>query len=159
MSTSPPLPPSSPAKKSSQELPVPPPLVPQPQSRERSLPAEPAQPEGEIVAALPTSDDVIPDTQETQTQQPAQKQPSRDELRTPEPQTQRPRANGHFAGHYLANQTSPSTPGHIPIFDWEDFEARYEKALADANGEETALLAEFDRLVKVRNLCCCSLDL
>ncbi len=47
------------------------------------------------------------------------------------------------------SQVSPSTPGHIPPFDWEEFESRYEKALAEANEQEKALLEEFDHLVKV----------
>jgi hypothetical protein len=64
--------------------------------------------------------------------------------KTPEPQTQRDRANGHKG---VAEQ-SPSTPGHLPPFDWDEFEARYEQALAEANQQEQELLAEFENLVK-----------
>jgi hypothetical protein len=44
---------------------------------------------------------------------------------------------------------TPSTPGMLPDFDWEDFEARYEKALFDADQKESNLLSEFNRLVTV----------
>jgi hypothetical protein len=47
------------------------------------------------------------------------------------------------------SQTTPSTPGLLPPFDWEDFQARYEKALADADDEEREILKEFESLTKV----------
>jgi hypothetical protein len=34
-------------------------------------------------------------------------------------------------------------------FDWDEFEARYEEALADADRDEQELLKEFEDLVKV----------
>ncbi|KAM0335384.1 hypothetical protein ACHAQA_000429 [Verticillium albo-atrum] len=43
---------------------------------------------------------------------------------------------------------TPSTPGVFASFDWEDFEARYNKALTDADGKEQELMKEFDELVK-----------
>jgi hypothetical protein len=49
-------------------------------------------------------------------------------------------------------ERSPSTPGHLAPFDWEDFEARYEEALAEADGQEQAVLKEFEELVKVSKL-------
>ena len=45
--------------------------------------------------------------------------------------------------------SSPSTPGHIVPFDWDDFEMRYQKALDEADEHEKELLDEFDHLVKV----------
>ena len=51
--------------------------------------------------------------------------------------------------HYSVNQNTPSTPGIYQPFNWEDFEARYERALADADNHEREVLSEFDRLVKV----------
>jgi uncharacterized protein YeaO (DUF488 family) len=48
-----------------------------------------------------------------------------------------------------AAERSPSTPGHLAPFDWDDFEARYEEALADADRNEQELLKEFEELVKV----------
>ncbi len=46
-------------------------------------------------------------------------------------------------------QRSPSSPGHIAPFDWDDFELRYQKALGEADEQEKELLVEFDQLVKV----------
>lgn len=62
---------------------------------------------------------------------------------TPEPRTEQPISNP---------MNTPSTPGIYQPFNWEEFEARYEKALAEADGHEREVLAEFDRLVKVRPL-------
>ncbi|KAK3362700.1 hypothetical protein B0T25DRAFT_561764 [Lasiosphaeria hispida] len=47
---------------------------------------------------------------------------------------------------------SPSTPGHLVPFDWDDFEARYEEALKDANRQEQDLLEEFETLIKYFNV-------
>lgn len=64
--------------------------------------------------------------------------------RTPEPKQRRiQRAEA---------QRSPSTPGHLPDFDWEDFESRYMKAIAEADDKEKEILAEFERLVKYFNV-------
>jgi hypothetical protein len=68
-------------------------------------------------------------------------------VRTPEPRPPQDRINGRHNG---TTERSPSTPGHLAAFDWEDFEARYEQALADANQQEQQLLEEFDQLVKAR---------
>lgn len=78
---------------------------------------------------------------------PSQQQSSahRAQVRTPEPQLSHDRAGGH---REIA-ETSPSTPGHLPPFDWDEFESRYEQALAEANLEEQQLLEEFDQLVRV----------
>ncbi|CAK7221649.1 hypothetical protein SCUCBS95973_004570 [Sporothrix curviconia] len=93
-------------------------------------------------------------------------------VRTPELQTtlpQRQATNGHGyhsqqqqqqqqqrqhsqRGVSQARESSPGTPGHIPPFDWETFEARYEQALQEMNGEEKELLEEFDRLVNYFNV-------
>lgn len=76
----------------------------------------------------------------------AQEQASRRaEVHTPEPETSNDRLNGH-KDH---TDRSPSTPGYLAPFDWDDFESRYEQALAEANNEEKELLEEFERLVKV----------
>lgn len=69
----------------------------------------------------------------------------RAQVKTPEPKTSNDRINGH-KDHA---DRSPSTPGHLAPFDWEEFESRYEQALAEANNNEKELLEEFDRLVKV----------
>jgi hypothetical protein len=60
---------------------------------------------------------------------------------TPEPRLDQQPMN------YQTN--TPSTPGIYHPFNWEDFEARYEKALSDADNHERELMDEFDRLVKV----------
>lgn len=44
---------------------------------------------------------------------------------------------------------TPSTPGIYMAMDWVDFEARYEKALLDADNDERELLNEFDQMVRV----------
>ncbi|CAK7230539.1 hypothetical protein SBRCBS47491_007618 [Sporothrix bragantina] len=106
--------------------------------------------------------------------QPSQSLPQartlRSPVRTPELQTtlpQRQATNGHGyqgqqqqqqqqqqsqRGLSQARESSPDTPGHIPPFDWEMFEARYEQALQEMNGEEKELLEEFDRLVNYFNV-------
>lgn len=73
--------------------------------------------------------------------------------------------NGHANGHshaavvahapHLAREQSatPGSPGgHLNSFDWDDLEARFEKALASANENEQALLEEFEALVKYFNV-------
>jgi len=75
-------------------------------------------------------------------------QGGRPQLKTPEPRTSKERINGHRD----AVERSPSTPGHLPPFDWEDFEARYEEAFADADRQEQELLKEFEDLVKFFNV-------
>lgn len=52
----------------------------------------------------------------------------------------------------VVSQTTPGTPGLLLPFDWEDFQDRYEKALADADEEEEAALKEFEQLSKVRTI-------
>lgn len=49
-------------------------------------------------------------------------------------------------------ERSPSTPGHLAPFDWDEFEARYEEALTKANGDEQKLLDEFEELIKYFNV-------
>lgn len=61
---------------------------------------------------------------------------------TPEPRPDQQTANGQ-------DSNTPSTPGVFPSFDWENFEARYQEALAQADEKERELLQEFDDLVKV----------
>ncbi|RYP11155.1 hypothetical protein DL764_000226 [Monosporascus ibericus] len=46
---------------------------------------------------------------------------------------------------------SPNSEGQLAPFDWDEFEARYEKALNEADEREKELLDEFDRLVKYFN--------
>ncbi|KAK4181694.1 hypothetical protein QBC36DRAFT_39840 [Triangularia setosa] len=68
------------------------------------------------------------------------------QVKTPEPRILKERSNGNIA------ERSPSTPGHLAPFDWEEFEARYQEALANANAEEQELLAEFENLIKFFNV-------
>lgn len=44
---------------------------------------------------------------------------------------------------------TPSSSGSLPPFNWDDLEARFEKALVDANHNEQDLMAEFEALTKV----------
>lgn len=66
----------------------------------------------------------------------------------------RSQANGltnaaHLAAERSATPDTPGTVRSIASFDWEDMEARFEAALADANQNEQALMAEFEALVRV----------
>ncbi|EFW99209.1 hypothetical protein CMQ_5630 [Grosmannia clavigera kw1407] len=88
----------------------------------------------------------------------------RAQTRTPELQTNPPSqsdGNGNRNGRgrpigqkasILDAQHPPGTPGHIPPFDWDEFEARYEQALVEMNGEEKELLEDFDQLVNYFNV-------
>lgn len=58
------------------------------------------------------------------------------ESKTPEPRPEQ----------QSAGSDTPSTPGQLPPFDWEDFEARYEQALRDADQEEEAMLQNAEKL-------------
>ncbi|GKT41757.1 uncharacterized protein ColSpa_01938 [Colletotrichum spaethianum] len=66
--------------------------------------------------------------------------------KTPEPRLDQQVTNGQN------DSNTPSTPGAFPSFDWEEFEARYEKALVEADEKERELLLEFDSLVKYFNV-------
>ncbi|KND91233.1 hypothetical protein TOPH_03981 [Tolypocladium ophioglossoides CBS 100239] len=61
------------------------------------------------------------------------------ETRTPEPQVDQ----------QSADSDTPSTPGHLAPFDWDDFEARYEKALHETDEHEREILKEAESLSKV----------
>lgn len=92
----------------------------------------------------PVSSDTMADAQTTQ----SKPQGSRPQLRTPEPNQFKELTNGQKE----AAERSPSTPGHLAPFDWDEFEARYEEALADADRNEQELLKEFEELVKVSSI-------
>ncbi|KAK3394384.1 hypothetical protein B0H63DRAFT_517518 [Podospora didyma] len=79
---------------------------------------------------------------------PLQQASNRAQVRTPEPRGSKERMNGHKE----IAERSPSTPGHLAPFDWEEFEGRYEEALAEANRHEQELLEEFEVLVKYFNV-------
>ncbi|KAK4161965.1 hypothetical protein QBC43DRAFT_89179 [Cladorrhinum sp. PSN259] len=76
-------------------------------------------------------------------------QANRAQVKTPEPRLFHPRLNSQTNN---ATDRSPSTPGYLAPFDWEDFEARYEEALANADEEEKRLLAEFEDLIRFFNV-------
>ncbi len=76
-----------------------------------------------------------------------ERQGDRSQVRTPEP---RPSKEG-LNNRKDFPQVSPSTPGHLAPFDWEEFESRYEQALKEADDNEEALLKEFQKLVEVRS--------
>ncbi|KAH0530573.1 hypothetical protein TsFJ059_005180 [Trichoderma semiorbis] len=60
----------------------------------------------------------------------------RTRTKTPEPAEQR---NG---------TATPNPPAVLEPFDWDDFEARYEKALAEAEGQEREVLKEAESLFR-----------
>ncbi|KAJ4237113.1 hypothetical protein NW759_000234 [Fusarium solani] len=47
-----------------------------------------------------------------------------------------------------ANSDPPDTPGVLDPFDWDEFEARYESALRDADEHEREILKEAEALSK-----------
>lgn len=67
-------------------------------------------------------------------------------VKTPEPSKDR------ITNGQKDMERSPSTPGHLAPFDWDEFEARYEEALTKANGDEQKLLDEFEELIKYFNV-------
>ncbi|RGP76235.1 hypothetical protein FLONG3_5363 [Fusarium longipes] len=87
---------------------------------------------------LPPQEDElkISDSQETNMNN-MQRHP-RGNNRTPEPQVDR----------QTNNVDPPGTPGVLEPFDWDEFEARYEAALRDADEQEREILKEADALSK-----------
>ncbi|ROT39332.1 hypothetical protein SODALDRAFT_157159 [Sodiomyces alkalinus F11] len=67
-------------------------------------------------------------------------------VKTPEPNPDQQLATEQLQAN------GPGTPGHFASFDWEEFEARYTKALVDADGHEQELMKQFDELVKYFNV-------
>lgn len=61
---------------------------------------------------------------------------------TPEPRPEQQSNEAH----------TPGTPDVLSPFDWADFEARYERALRDADEQEQEILKEAEGLSKVRNI-------
>ncbi|KAL2675273.1 hypothetical protein Neosp_011456 [[Neocosmospora] mangrovei] len=55
-----------------------------------------------------------------------------------------------------ANSDPPDTPGVLEPFDWDEFEARYESALRDADEHEREILKEAEALSKVVSLSFCA---
>lgn len=125
----------SPIKASSQEYPDSPTITPQ---------VEPLV-EGPTTTGLEELETMASESRNHQGQQ------LRSQMRTPDPQARRSQAGGGQLNGQRANvQTTPSTPGHLPPFDWDDLESRYEQALAEASEQDKELLQEFESLVKVR---------
>jgi hypothetical protein len=62
------------------------------------------------------------------------------DARTPEPRLDQGSVNAN----------TPSTPGLLAPFDWSDFEARFEKALNEADEAELQILREAETLSKVQ---------
>lgn len=62
--------------------------------------------------------------------------------RTPEPQDDR----------QPNNPDPPDTPGVLEPFNWDEFEARYEAALQEADEREQEILKEADALSKVSSV-------
>lgn len=151
-STTPPLPPPASSETLQLELP--------------SQPVQPASPspsvlsEGqEVDVAVKASGSQAQESKMDQNHQ--SKLPRPANSRTPEPLrvvqvSHQTNGDDHAGGpahaaHLLPDRCStPSTPGaNLMPFDWDDLEARFEKALASANQQERELMGEFDALVKV----------
>ncbi|KAK8074827.1 hypothetical protein PG997_009490 [Apiospora hydei] len=66
-------------------------------------------------------------------------------------QTRTPRARAAPEPASLGATIAQHAWAHCP-FDWDDFEARYQKALGEADEKEKAILEEFDQLVKYFNV-------
>lgn len=67
----------------------------------------------------------------------------------PDTTTPEPLADPREDAQNLVADASPNAPGHVPSFDWDLFEERFEAALDAANTKEREILEEFDSLVKV----------
>jgi hypothetical protein len=78
---------------------------------------------------------------------------ARNQVRTPEPRLTdgqgQIQAQNARHGPVIA---SPNTPGQLEPFDWDDFQARYTDALAEASREEQRLVDEYDKLSRVSKL-------
>lgn len=98
-----------------------------------------------------STDKIEPTTLDTASLDPPLIQPPparRSQVQTPEPRPSLDFTNGHKSN----TERSPSTPGHLAPFDWDEFESRYLQALAEANHQEQKLLEEFNRLVQYFNV-------
>lgn len=60
--------------------------------------------------------------------------------------------SAHLAPERSATPDTPGTVRSIASCDWDDLEARFEAALANANQNEQALIAEFEALVRYFNV-------
>ena len=67
----------------------------------------------------------------------------------PGTKTPEPHIDPQTQAQNLITDASPNAPGHVPSFDWDHFEQRFEAALDAANNNEREVLEEFDSLVKV----------
>ncbi|KAK8072429.1 hypothetical protein PG996_005777 [Apiospora saccharicola] len=99
-----------------------------------------SQVQSQVQAKPQQQEDDVENAPLTQTRVPV----DRRQTRTPEPKQRR--------SQRVSVQPSPSTPGRIAPFDWDDFEVRYQKALSEADEKEKAILEEFDQLVKYFNV-------
>lgn len=93
--------------------------------------------------------DQVQQTEERQVEEPMDVSQEQQDVAPPETKTPEPSVDQQTSAQKLLAEASPSTPGHLDVFDWDAFESRYEKALADANKNERELLEEFNSLVKV----------
>ncbi|EGS18019.1 uncharacterized protein CTHT_0060330 [Thermochaetoides thermophila DSM 1495] len=95
------------------------------------------------------------DSSQSTESKPQQHQMGNDRLQVTTPEPHSNNNNNNNNGSKRTNsqtEKSPSTPGHLAPFDWDEFEARYEEALAAADRDEQELLREFDDLVKFFNV-------
>ena len=72
---------------------------------------------------------------------PVSNNPSRAETVRPEPSTRHREQSASLNGR--------ESPEALPPLDWDDFEARYQKALRDANDQEKDIIKEAESLCKV----------
>jgi hypothetical protein len=74
------------------------------------------------------------------------------ETRTPEPQSAQNQGASQGQHPHNGGQAAqwPSTPETLTHFDWDDFQARFADALAEADRDEQAMQDEFDQLSRVR---------
>ncbi|KAK4101629.1 hypothetical protein N658DRAFT_425204 [Parathielavia hyrcaniae] len=111
-------------------------------------PESPILPASKVEATQNSPGAAVPDTMADSQNTFPKLQTSRPQVKTPEPRQSKERMNGQRE----TAERSPSTPGHLAPFDWDEFEARYEEALADADRQEQELLKEFEDLVKFFNV-------
>lgn len=171
-STTPPVPPPESSATLHQQPPEPPEPSESSESSQATPPSAQQETHEDPVAPMKSDDQGHPESR-TETA-PQSRLPRPAHSKTPEPnrviqishQTNGHAQHGvHTNGHshaaavslapHLAPERSatPGSPiGNLTSFDWEDLEARFEEALADANETEQGLMDEFEKLIKYFNV-------
>jgi len=69
-----------------------------------------------------------------------------------ETNTKVPNESSQTTTHQTSSQSISSSPDDLAPFDWEEFEARYKKALEEADDRELEILKEFGTMTQYFNV-------